>query len=603
MDADWSKFKKVKVLDVCLVGAGRAGNFHVNSILKNPLINLVCVVDKEETKGLKLAEKANSTYHNNIEYVLKNYKFDALIIASTTNTHYPLTIMGLKNNKHIFCEKPLGTIEEIDNCYDEAEKRNLNLMVAYQKRFDKNYKEILEIVKDNKPTSIKSWTRDYPIPPISYLKTSNGIVHDMISHDIDICNFMMNFEYPKQLVAFKNTFNMELKDNGEIENIEVLIQYESGEIININGSRTSNYGYDQRLELTNSNGLYIMKNEINNDIEHITLNGKNMSNIKESFPVRYKECYYKELEVFYDLFINGKKHNNIVKREDIILNNIICEAIEDSIKNNKIINISKNKVDLRNYKLDTDQYYFYKDMHEKQTLKFVQEKREKYSKLDNCKMTIRQALELMDEFIDPSDPDLDLPNSLHAYQTAERIRKKHPKDIQLQVCGLIHDLGKVLFKFGEPSYCVVGDTFPLGCKFQDSIVYYDTLDKNPDNLIQLYKSKLGIYEENCGISNLNISFGHDEYLYLVLKNNKNHKLEEKYWDIIRFHSFYPWHTGNDYHYFMDTLGKDKNILDDVLDFNSYDLYSKEDTDFFLTNELKEYYYELLDVIFPEELNW
>ena len=167
MEADWSSIKKVKVLDVCLVGAGRAGNFHVNSILKNSLINLVCVVDKEKTKGLNLAEKANTEYHNNIEYVLKKYKFDALIIASTTNTHYLLTMMGLKNDKHVFCEKPLGTIDEIDKCYDEAEKRNLNLMVAYQKRFDKNYKQILEIVKDNKPTSIKSWTRDYPIPPIS----------------------------------------------------------------------------------------------------------------------------------------------------------------------------------------------------------------------------------------------------------------------------------------------------------------------------------------------------------------------------------------------------------------------------------------------------
>ena len=50
-----------------------------------------------------------------------------------------------------------------------------------------------------------------------------------------------------------------------------------------------------------------------------------------------------------------------------------------------------------------------------------------------------------DNFIDPSDPDVDLPNSIHAYQTAERIRKKYPLDKQLQITGLIHDLGKVLF--------------------------------------------------------------------------------------------------------------------------------------------------------------
>ena len=42
-------------------------------------------------------------------------------------------------------------------------------------------------------------------------------------------------------------------------------------------------------------------------------------------------------------------------------------------------------------------------------------------------------------------PDLDVPNSIHAYQTAERIRKKYPQDKEFQIIGLIHDIGKVLF--------------------------------------------------------------------------------------------------------------------------------------------------------------
>ena len=54
-------------------------------------------------------------------------------------------------------------------------------------------------------------------------------------------------------------------------------------------------------------------------------------------------------------------------------------------------------------------------------------------------MTIK-ALEKMDNFIDPSDPDLpETSNKIHAYQTAERIRKKFPDDEPLQIIGLIHD--------------------------------------------------------------------------------------------------------------------------------------------------------------------
>ena len=81
--------------------------------------------------------------------------------------------------------------------------------------------------------------------------------------------------------------------------------------------------------------------------------------------------------------------------------------------------------ELRKYEINTSQYELYKQMHEKQTLDYVMKKRLQYSKLNNTKMSIKEVLSRMDNFIDPSDPDLDVPNSIHAYQTAERIRKKY----------------------------------------------------------------------------------------------------------------------------------------------------------------------------------
>jgi len=222
--------------------------------------------------------------------------------------------------------------------------------------------------------------------------------------------------------------------------------------------------------------------------------------------------------------------------------------------------------------------------------------KEKYGKLTFGKMDMSIVLEKMDEFIDPSDPDVDEPNSIHAYQTAERIRKKYPKDEQLQITGLIHDLGKILFNFNVPSWAVVGDTFVLGCKIPEKVVYYEHCKNHPD----YDNDNLGIYQEKCGIENLHLSYGHDEYLYNVLLHNVNN-LQKKYMDIIRFHSFYPWHTSKEYQYFMK-LG-DEEIMKNVLEFNEFDLYSKEDTDFQLTPEIIEYYEKLLTKYFPEPLNW
>ena len=256
---------------------------------------------------------------------------------------------------------------------------------------------------------------------------------------------------------------------------------------------------------------------------------------------------------------------------------------------------------LRDYEGKEKQYIFYAEQHRNQTYDYVINKLSQYDNLDNKSMTMQKALLLMDLFVDPSDPDVSGANSIHAYQTAERVRKEYPDDHQLQICGLKHDIGKVLFTLDEPSWAVVGDTYAVGCKFPESIVYYETMKENPDWDHPVYSTQYGIYEPNCGIEKLYLSFGHDEYLYRVLQKNKTHLIGHEYQQLIRFHSFYPWHTGNEYgHLEKDS---DSELKKRILAFNKYDLYSKEDTDFKLTSEIRKYYKELLARFFPEPLVW
>lgn len=257
---------------------------------------------------------------------------------------------------------------------------------------------------------------------------------------------------------------------------------------------------------------------------------------------------------------------------------------------------------LRTYHDNTPQFHFYESMHKNQTHDYVKGKLQQYENTYNQSFFMSEVLSQMDDFIDPSDPDIDEPNSFHAYQTAESIRKREPENKALQICGLIHDLGKILFKFGEPPWAVVGDTYVVGCKFPQTIVYYKTMLENPDINNPVFSSKLGIYKEQCGIQNLIITAGHDEYLYNVLqRNNDKHTFPKKYQDIIRFHSFYPWHTGGSYREFMKP--EDHKLLENVLDFNKYDLYSKADDDFVVTDDIRTYYNDLITDFFPVALSW
>jgi len=182
----------------------------------------------------------------------------------------------------------------------------------------------------------------------------------------------------------------------------------------------------------------------------------------------------------------------------------------------------------------------------------------------------------------------------------QALRTKHPNEEWMAVTGLIHDLGKLLgAKFGQPQWAVVGDTFPVGVKFSEKNVYYDKFKENPDWKHEVYSTENGIYEPGCGLSNLLMSWGHDEYMYQVCVHNKcTLPIQALY--MIRFHSFYPWHREGAYKQFEDET--DKAMLPWVLEFNQFDLYSKADSTYDW-EALKVYYKKAILKYFPETLVW
>jgi len=246
--------------------------------------------------------------------------------------------------------------------------------------------------------------------------------------------------------------------------------------------------------------------------------------------------------------------------------------------------VKKSEEEYRNY-TNSDRHdtvaMCYKAMHENQTVAHVQACREKYEKFGRMEITLKDAFKLLDKLVDDSDPDTDLPNSFHNFQTAERIRAAWPDEKYdwFHLIGLLHDIGKVLYFFGEPQWSVVGDTFPVGCPFSEKCVFPEFFVNNPDCVrgslnYKLYQTtKYGMYKANCGFENLLMSYGHDEYIYRFLKAHSKNLPEEALY-IARFHSFYPWHKEGAYEYLASQ--KDRDMLKWLKEFNRFDLYSKSD---------------------------
>ncbi|KDR71009.1 hypothetical protein GALMADRAFT_75510 [Galerina marginata CBS 339.88] len=279
------------------------------------------------------------------------------------------------------------------------------------------------------------------------------------------------------------------------------------------------------------------------------------------------------------------------------VNAIRGRLLQEEIAAGKLVADQRNQ--FRDYDAAHDRVKeFYKVQHEKQTVEFNIKARVNFKNRKRVRMGVWEAIEKLNMLVDDSDPDTNMSQLDHLLQTAEAIRKDG-KPRWMQVTGLVHDLGKLLLVFGsEGQWDVVGDTFVVGCEFSDKIIFYETFKGNPDSYDPIYSTKHGIYKPHCGLENVLLSWGHDEYLYNVLKDQSY--LPAEALAIIRYHSFYPWHREGAYSHL--TNESDTQILEAVKAFNPYDLYSKSDQ-VYDSKGLQPYYQRLIAEFFPPVLEW
>ncbi len=235
--------------------------------------------------------------------------------------------------------------------------------------------------------------------------------------------------------------------------------------------------------------------------------------------------------------------------------------------------------DLRNYVSSQRQTVVednYRKNHEEMTMERVLSLRKKWLPCRKGLYSIKNVIDMLDHLVDDSDPDVDIQNNVHDFQTAERARKAFPgeKYDWLHLVGLIHDLGKVMSLWGEPQHLVVGDTYVVGCKHPSEIVFHEYFSTNPDTDNPAYNTSEGMYEKGCGMSNVLCSWSHDEYMYWVLKE-AGCTLPPWGLNIIRFHSCYAWHSRDAYKNLTNEFDRDVT-LPWLKTFNKFDLYSKTD---------------------------
>jgi myo-inositol 2-dehydrogenase/D-chiro-inositol 1-dehydrogenase len=282
-------------------GAGRIGQIHAANIAAHPEARLRYVVDVNRAAAEGLASRYGASVADT-DAALSDPAVDAVLIASSTDTHADLIERAAKAGKAIFCEKPVDLdLKRVDACLAVAKKAGVPLLIGFNRRFDPSFaalKREFDGGAVGKLELLAITSRDPGPPPLAYIKVSGGLFRDMMIHDFDLARWILG-EDPIEVYATASCLvDPAIGQAGDIDTAVVVLRTRSGAIAQISNSRRAVYGYDQRVEAFGSGGMLRAENRTPTTVERATAAGVARDKPLHFFLERYAEAYKAEFDHF-----------------------------------------------------------------------------------------------------------------------------------------------------------------------------------------------------------------------------------------------------------------------------------------------------------------
>ena len=329
------------MLNVGLLGAGRIGNVHARAILAHPHSRLVAVSDVNAEAAAKLAAASGAEARTS-EAILADKSIDAVLIATSTDTHSDLIEAATAAGKAVLCEKPVDlSLARARACQRKAAATGQPVMIGFNRRFDPNFaalKAAADRGEIGKRELLSITSFDPAPPPVSYVKVSGGLFRDMMIHDFDMACWIMG-DLPETVTAVASSIvDQAIGAVGDVDTAAVTLRYADGRIAVIKNSRRAVYGYDQRLELLGSEGLLSAGNVLESTVSKATKAGITSAKPEYFFLERYMRAYSAEWSAFVGAVTS--KGPMPVTLDDGINALALAEAATKSAKTGKTIALS-----------------------------------------------------------------------------------------------------------------------------------------------------------------------------------------------------------------------------------------------------------------------
>ncbi len=299
------------MLNFALFGAGRIGRMHADNLAANARANRAYVYDVHAPSADEVAGRHGARVAPNVAAALDDDALDAVLIASSTDTHVELITASAKAGKAVLCEKPIDLDSaRVDRCRDEIADCGVAIQIGLNRRYDPSHREVARAAHAGEIGAVEQViisSRDPGPPPLEYLKVCGGLYRDMMIHDFDMARFVLGEEPVEVLALGSALFDDNARSLGDVDTAMVMMRTATDQLCHINCSRRAVYGYDQRLEVVGSAGMVRSDNRRATTVRRY---GEASTAARDPllhfFIERYAAAYKAEIDDFIDAVEQGR---------------------------------------------------------------------------------------------------------------------------------------------------------------------------------------------------------------------------------------------------------------------------------------------------------
>ncbi len=296
------------MVSFALIGAGRIGRLHAGNLAADPRVRFTAVADVVPAAAEELAA-AHGARAVSVEDAVTGADIDAVLIASSTDSHADLIERAARAGKAILCEKPIDLdYQRSRQAIAVAGDCGVPIAIGFNRRFDGNFQSLKARLKAGEIGELESvaiTSRDPEPPPVEYLRTSGGLFRDMMIHDFDMVRWLTGEDAIELYAMAANLIDPAIGAAGDVDTALVMLRMASGRLCQITTSRRAAYGYDQRIECHGALGMLRADNVTLTTVELADKTGFRRDPAEPFFLERYDAAYKAELAAFVDSLSSG----------------------------------------------------------------------------------------------------------------------------------------------------------------------------------------------------------------------------------------------------------------------------------------------------------